>query len=111
VEGRDYWDCPTCHRPHKRTRSGELTYRWPHPVSLPLYAVLFDDDPLPRVEEVARQLRGQRSAADFKAVLDEIELELVLPTQQCRAILRNPQAEKVCRQFLREVVTWARDQK
>jgi transposase-like protein len=95
----EFFHCPSCHRPYAKRSGGSLTFRWLHPISLALYDVLFDDDPVSRADEVAWK-HGGRMAARFAS---EIELELANPTQEVRAILDNPQSEEVCREFLREV--------
>ncbi len=95
-----FLECPLCGRQYAKKPGEAVTYRWLHPVSLPLYSVLFDQDPLSRAADIAQLFIEQRPADDLLAMLKEIELELDHPTQQVRAILDNPQSEEVCREFL-----------
>ena len=71
-------------------------------VAMPLYAVLFDENPLPRAEAVAQMFVAQRSPEQLSRMLDEIERELTQPTGEVRAVHDNPQSEALCRDFLRE---------
>ncbi len=105
----EFFRCPSCCREFARKTGRALTYRWLHPVSLPLYCILLDRDPMFRVGEVATMFGKQRSAVELSSMLDEIELELEEPTQEVRLILDNPQSEDLCREFLREFVRRLRD--
>ena len=103
-----FYECPSCNRQFAQKLPGELTYRWLHPVSLALYPILFDADPLPRAEELANEFVSQHSNSPcLKAMLAEIALELEQPTQQVRVILDNPQTETICRQFLARFLSHA----
>ncbi|MGE4064130.1 MAG: hypothetical protein AB7E79_12255 [Rhodospirillaceae bacterium] len=82
-----------------------MTFRWLHPISLALYGVQFDADPLDHVERIAKDLRtshGRKDAMDYLAY--EIDLELREPTQPVAAILQSRASEEKCREFLTEIV-------
>jgi hypothetical protein len=106
-----FYECPTCGRPYAKAAGGPLTYRWLHPVSLPLYCVLFSPEPVPEAERVARDFVQRESDEHLCVLLDEIELELREPTQTVRDIIDNPQPEETCRAFLRAFVDHARAMK
>lgn len=95
-----FFECPSCGRPYAREAGGSLTFRWPHPLALPLYAVLFEKDPVSRAGEVARRFRASHPMGELRRMAGEIERELADPTQEVRAVVDNPQPEDVCREFL-----------
>ena len=101
----EFFDCPSCHRRYGRKPERSLTFAWLHPVSLPLYSVLFDSDPLSRVSQVAEQFIKENPLEALRRSVDEIDLELTQPTQAVRDIVDNPQTEGQCRGFLRAFVT------
>ena len=104
-----FFECPACGRHYAQKKSGTLTYRWLHPISLPLYCVLFSKEPVAEAPRVAAHIADTRSAVELEAMTREIELELEQPTQQVRAILDNPQSEEACRAFLANVTKiWRR---
>jgi plasmid stabilization system protein ParE len=95
-----FFECPSCGRHFAQKESGALTYRWRHPVSLPLYCVLFSENAVADAPRVATHLADTQSSAELEAMTREIELELEQPTQEVRHILDNPQSEETCRKFL-----------
>jgi hypothetical protein len=95
-----FFECPSCRRHYSQKKSGALTYRWRHPISLPLYFVLFSKEPVAEALRVAAHLADTLSSAELEAMTREIELELEQPTQEVRTILNNPQSEEACREFL-----------
>ena len=101
----EFFDCPACRRRYAREPGGPLTFRWLHPISLVLYEILFDSNPLERLEN-----SGVLSEPPevLLRMVEEIELELTQPTQQVRDILDNPQTEEECRLYLRELAARAR---
>jgi hypothetical protein len=101
----EIFDCPACHRRYARKPGRSLTFAWLHPVSLPLYSVLFDSDPLSRVSHVAEQFIKENPVEALRRSVEEIDLELTQPTQHVRDIVDSPQAEEQCREFLRAFVT------
>jgi hypothetical protein len=104
----EFFDCPVCHRRYARKPGRSLTYAWLDSVSLPLYSVLFDSDPLTRVSHVAELFVQQKSGDQLRHIVAEIEEELEGPTQRVREILDNPQTEEQCRDYLREFVRCVR---
>ena len=103
-----FFECPSCHRHYAQKHGRPLVYRWLHPVSLPLYAVLFDPEPLPKAQSVAKHLAKNRSKETLNMMIDEIELELHHPTQNIRDILDNYASEEKCREFLEAFVAQIR---
>jgi hypothetical protein len=103
-----FFECPSCHRQYAKTKSGALTYRWLHPVSLPLYCVIFEKSPVYHSRRVADLLLRQNSQNLLAAIISEIELELEEPTQQVREILGNVATEEKCRQFLAAVANFVK---
>lgn len=104
-----FFACPSCGRRYAREADGQLTARWPHPVALVLYTVLFEERPVSRAGEIADRFRRQRPPDELSDMIREIERELEEPTQEVRAILDNPLPEEECRAFLRAFVRELRD--
>jgi len=102
----EFFDCPACLRRYARKLGGSLTFRWLHPISLVLYEILFDSNPLERLD---RSGVPSKPPEALLRMVEEIELELTHPTQQVRDILDNPRTEEQCRQYLREYVTRVRE--
>lgn len=102
-DGIEFFQCPACDRQYARRLHGSLTFRWLHPISLPLYCVLSDRNCLEMAPQVATQLSQGRSAEQIEVLVKEIELELEEPTQRVREILENPQTEEDCRDFLQNL--------
>jgi hypothetical protein len=103
-----FFECPSCYRHYAKLPRHSLTYRWLHPVSIVLYAILFEREPLSKAPFVAEELMRRRSRDESLEMIEEIELELQSPTQNVREILDNPQSEEECREFLQAVVTYIR---
>ena len=103
-----FFECPSCHRQYAQKPGHPLVYRWLHPVSLPLYTVLFDSEPILKAQSVAQGLANSRSRETLARIIDEIELELRHPTQNVRDILGNYASEEKCREFLEAVVAQMR---
>src|SRR5450755_1859825 len=56
-----FFECSACHRQYAKAQSGLLTYRWGHPVSLALYGVLFETDPVVHARGIAQMFVRDRS--------------------------------------------------
>jgi hypothetical protein len=104
AEGIAFFECPACHRQYALKPGKGLTFRWLHPISLPLYSVLFERSPAGRAADVAASLVRDRPAEDLAVIVREIRLELDDPTQEVRDILDSPTPEAELRAFLRLVV-------
>lgn len=100
-----FFECPSCYRHYAKKPAGILTYRWLHPVTLALYYVLFEDNPVPRAEWAAAEFMKNRSREDILRMTDEIELELTHPSQPIREALGNRASEEKCRDYLRAFVS------
>lgn len=100
----EFLECPSCRRSYARPAGGPLTYRWLHPITVALYGVIFDEDPLPRAESAADDLCRTRSPDELRMLVREIELELKEPTHQVRDALGNRATEEKCREYLRALV-------
>ena len=100
----DFLECPSCRRQFARRDGGQLTYRWPHPLSLALYGVIFDEDPAGRAASQADAIVESRSPDELRGIVEEIELELNEPTHRVREALGNRATEAKCREYLRAFV-------
>src|SRR5262245_860084 len=100
-----FFECPSCHRHYAKTPAGTLTYRWRHPVTLALYGVLFDDNPVLRAESEAAAFMKNRSCEEILRMTDDIELELKHPSQPVREALGNRASEEKCRDYLRAFIS------
>ena len=74
------------------------------PVSVALYGVLFEREPLEHAQQIAEMLVRNRPPEKIASLVEEIELELEHPTQQVRDIIENVASEAKCRAFLAAVV-------
>ena len=95
-----FFECPRCRRQYALRPGKRLTFRWPHPISLPLYAVQFDESPAGRAAEAAASLVRHRPAEELASFAREIRLELDEPTQPVRDILDCRASEAELRAFL-----------
>jgi hypothetical protein len=103
-----FFECPACQRQYAQSPGHSLAYRWGHPVTLPLYAVLFDSEPLSRAQATAEHFLRDRSSNELARMIEEIDLELHHPTQNVRDILDNRVSEEQCREFLQAFVAHIR---
>jgi len=78
-----------------------LFFRWPHPIGLFLYPVIFEVNPPQHCERVAGMFAKQESTERIKLIVREIRLELDDPTQQVRDILECHASEEDLRKYLR----------
>ena|SRR5215213_613861 len=103
-----FLQCPSCHRPYKKRPGTPLTYRWLHPVTIALYWVIFEDEPVLRAESIAEDLVRGGPSDELLEMIEEIELELDQPTQPVRDALENRATEEKCREYLRALVSHVR---
>lgn len=96
-----FYECPACRRHYALKPGKQLTFRWRHPISLALYAVMFDDMPTERAEAEAKLFVKQKPTSYPRTMVEEIGLELRDPTQQVRDILDCRASEEQVREFLR----------
>lgn len=99
--GISFFECPQCHRNFARKPGGALCFRWPGPIGLILYPVIFADNPVQDCERVAEMFAKQQSRERIKLIVQEIKLELDYPTQQVRDILECQASEDDLRKYLR----------
>lgn len=92
--------CPRCGRRYALEPGRQLTFRWLHPVTLALQAVIFDAEPVPRAPEIAQKFAAQKSRAQLDEIVKEIRLELDDPTQQVRDSLDCRASEEKLRLYL-----------
>jgi hypothetical protein len=78
-----------------------LCSRWPGPLGLILYPVIFADNPAEDCERVADMFAKQESRERIKLIVQEIKLELDDPTQQVRDIVECQASEDELRKYLR----------
>jgi hypothetical protein len=103
-KGIAFFECPTCRRRFTRHASGALTERWLGPLSIALYAVIFEEHPQSQAARAAALLRSQQGAAHCALIASEIRTELSASTQPVREILPGMRAsESDLREFLGRV--------
>ncbi len=100
-ESVTFFTCPECHRDYALRDGGRLTFRWMHPISLALYGVQFERNPVRAVDGVAESFRKATDSTTLRAMIREIRLELDEPTQSVREIFLSPATEDDTRVFLR----------
>ena len=98
--GIRFFSCSECGRHYALEPGKQLTFRWLHPVTLALYAVLFDANPVERASSVAQEFVNQRSMEKLTRMVQEIRLELEEPTQQVRDSLDCVASEADLRTYL-----------
>jgi hypothetical protein len=98
--GIGFFECPSCHRQFAQGDDRSLHFRWGHPITLLLYAVIFDEHPGERCESIANALIKAQSAEYLQLTLQEIRLELDDPTQQLRDTVNCTAPEPELRAFL-----------
>ena len=103
-----FFECPSCQRQYAQKPGRPLVYRWLHAISLPLYVVLFESEPLSKAQSVAENLAKTHARDEMAEMIDEIDLELRHPTQNIRDILDNRASEEKCREFLEAFVAHVR---
>jgi len=103
-EGIRFLGCPQCLRHYAKKPDRPMTFRWLHPITVALYGVIFDRNPVPRAGQVAESLASE--PAEWRAaLLREIVLELADPTQDLADTLDLAAPDAVLRDFLRELAT------
>jgi hypothetical protein len=95
-----FFECPGCHRQFARDEKGSLHFRWGHPITLLLYAVIFDEHPAEHCESAANTFIKTQSADYLQLAVQEIRLELNDPTQQLRDTVKCSASEPELRAFL-----------
>jgi hypothetical protein len=101
-----FFSCPNCGRGYALSPGKQLTFRWLHPVTMALYEVIFDENPIDRAPSVARKFAAQYSRQNLAEILKEIRLELDEPTQQVRDSLDCRASEEELRKYLRSFCEW-----
>ncbi len=104
----NFFNCPQCCRHYAQKPGKGLTFRWLHPISLALYSILFEREPMSVASSLAESFIRQYETDVVERMWKEIQGELDHPTQQVRDILDNPQSEKQCREFLQAFNTQLR---
>jgi hypothetical protein len=103
--GMRFYVCPKCERRYAKGKEtgGRLVFRWLHPISVALYAVIFSPEPLTEVARVAELLLSE-SPQWQRVFVHEVELELRKPTQAIRDMHSGMLgSEQELRDFLRLV--------
>lgn len=96
-----FYSCPQCGSHYAQEPGQELHDRWLMPLSLPLYDVIFDKDPVSRASEIANKYVG-RVDLDLDKLEQHIEDELSNPKQKVSEIHNSEYAnEKQLRDFLK----------
>src|SRR5262245_23658617 len=96
-----FFECRRCRRQYALEPSKQLTFRWLHPITLALYGVIVDADPVARAVSAATMFIEQQTPEQSQQMIDEIRLELADPTQQIRDTLDCRASEEKLREFLR----------
>jgi hypothetical protein len=95
-----FHECPRCGRAFAERTDGTLVERWPGPLSVALYSVIFD--PRPQDPERVAAVASGLGHLDTDRIAAEIRLELGHPTQPVAEIVGPMRAgEDDLREFLR----------
>ena len=71
--------CPNCNRRYALAPGQQLTFRWLHPLTLALQAIIFDAMPIERVPEIARRFAAQYSREELSDIVKEIRRNSMNP--------------------------------
>lgn len=95
-----FFSCPHCHCQYTQNEQGRLFDRWLMPLTVPLYMILFEKEPLTCIERVASFVM-EKPSEYRKVLLEHIDAELSLPTQRLSDIHKFSYAnEQQLREFL-----------
>ncbi|MBV1907982.1 MAG: TTC39/IML2 family protein [Kangiellaceae bacterium] len=100
----NFFSCEKCGCQYAKTNESELHDRWLMPLTLPLYEVIYEKQPLNKIDRVMNSINKKKEA--FKLILAEhIESELQNPKQKISQIhqFQYPDEEKL-RHFLAEIL-------
>jgi hypothetical protein len=100
-DGIEFFRCPSCLRNYARRAGMGLTDRWMSPISLVLYAVIFETDPCSSADRVARAFLAKKTPEHLRRIVDDIRDELARPKQRVRDILKLRANEVELREYLR----------
>lgn len=92
--------CPNCGRRYALKPGQQLTFRWRHEVTLALYEIIAEPDPVERAPEIARRFALWYSREELDMIVKEIRLELEEPTQRVRDTLGCRASEEELRRYL-----------
>jgi hypothetical protein len=98
------YECSLCFRRFSQKDAHGLCDRWLSPITLPLYAFLFDGHLIGSVNNIAKQFRQNEDPAYLKLMCQEIKYELDHPAQQLTDMYESRHSESELRDFLRQFV-------
>jgi hypothetical protein len=99
-----FHSCSECHAAYTENEEGRLHDRWLMPITIPLYSVIFDKEPLLRVDQVVSDIVSRDKRFRDLLVI-EIAEELRSPRQKISDIhkFKYPDEDNL-RKFLRLVL-------
>lgn len=99
-----FFRCPSCQRDYTLKAGRTLTFRWLHPISLPIYGIQFEKSLAGAAESVANELIKDQSKEWLALFVQEARLELDEPTQLIGDMIDCQVSEDDLRNFLRSVM-------
>ncbi len=100
-----FFRCCRCERQYAVASDHTLLDRWPSPLTLPLYSIIFAHHPQDDASRVAMQL-NEKTPAERRVIVAEIREELANPKQKVHLIhdlADKDVTEQDVREFLRLV--------
>ena len=99
--------CPRCSREYDRGEGDSVHEAWGNsaPWTLPLYSLIFADDPKPRIAQMVDFLTRDKTPEELEEIARGIDEEIVHPKQRVSEIL-DPEcdlSEKAVRNYLQGV--------
>ena len=105
VESIEFFKCESCKREFARENRNELTDRWGSPISIALYSIIFEKEPISEehIDFTAHELIEQFND-NIEEFINEISIELINPKQKVSEILNMLGNEKIARDYLKRLV-------
>ena len=62
VDDINFYSCKSCSCAYTKNTEGRIYDRWLMPITLPLYGVIFEKDPLSKVEHIVADMASREKA-------------------------------------------------
>ena len=102
VDNIMFFECPSCKCQYAKNPDGELHDRWLMPITLPLYAVISEEDPVSQARTQAVMFL-ERDDLDLKLMIEHIIAEIKNPKQRVSEIYKFVYPDE---ENLREYLSW-----
>ena len=96
-----FYECKDCKRRYAKSLGKSLTDRWMNPISIALYAIIFDTEKVSheRIENMMKSY-DNKTLEQKKQLIEEIEEEIRNPKQKLVDMLDLKGTEEIARDYL-----------